>query len=266
MSTKDLYPSIIQAFILLGVYLGLALMLGFFFSGLIKFDEASYGFVTFFSYVIPMVILAVFALKNTNLQWRQVFGRGAGGDGITYALLAMLVLANTFIVDPILSFFPVPNWLEEILRDLVKPNLGSILTLTFAAAFLEEYIFRGIVLRGFLKNYPPGKAILWSAAFFGIFHFNPWQLFAAFVIGVYMGWLYYRTQSLWPCIFVHFVNNSLASVTFLVYGQEDMAIYDFAQDPLLAALSIIGGAAVVYFIYKVLDKRLPAPQPITELT
>jgi len=269
MMDKPAYPTIPQAFGLLGIYLGLALMFGFFFAGIIKFDGPSQGAVTFMMYVITMTILSIFALKQTNLHWKEIFGSHAGGDLTTYLLLVVLVVANTFIIDPILSFFPVPEWIEELFKELIKPNFGSFLTVVVAAAFLEEYIFRGIVLRGFMQNFSPEKAIIWSAVFFGIFHFNPWQGFAASVLGLYMGWIYYRTRSLWPCIFVHFVNNGFAFLSFTIAGDAEMVLYDFSQNIPVAILSVIAGAAAVYLLYKVLDQRLPAiveepPKPETD--
>ena len=38
-------------------------------------------------------------------------------------------------------------------------------------------------------------------------HLNPWQGIAAFLLGAWYGWIYYKTRSLKTTIFLHFLNN-----------------------------------------------------------
>ncbi len=56
----------------------------------------------------------------------------------------------------------------------------------------------------------PKWAILWSAIIFTCFHLNPYQLVYPLVMGCFLGWVYYKTRSVWICIFMHFVNNGFA--------------------------------------------------------
>jgi membrane protease YdiL (CAAX protease family) len=84
--------------------------------------------------------------------------------------------------------------------------------LVIAAPILEELIFRGIVLDGFLKQYSPMKSILISSTLFGLVHLNPWQFITAFFIGIFAGWIYYRTRSLSLAILVHASTNSCAFI------------------------------------------------------
>jgi len=72
---------------------------------------------------------------------------------------------------------------------------------------LEEMLFRGVILRGFLQHYPPGLAIAGSAIVFGLAHMNLYQFVVAFVIGGLSGWLYARTRSLLPSIVLHACYN-----------------------------------------------------------
>ena len=54
------------------------------------------------------------------------------------------------------------------------------------------------------------KAILITALIFGVIHINPAQVVNAFFLGLLLGWLFYRTGSLWPSICAHILNNSLS--------------------------------------------------------
>lgn len=127
-------------------------------------------------------------------------------------LVSVAVIAIQIgIVSPITSAIPIPESLESIFLALAKQNgIFSFITIVIAAPILEELIFRGIMLDGLLKIYSPLKAILISSLLFGVIHLNPWQFVAAFVIGIFSGWVYYKTQKLTLCILIHFSNNLFA--------------------------------------------------------
>jgi membrane protease YdiL (CAAX protease family) len=99
------------------------------------------------------------------------------------------------------------------------------------APVLEEMLFRGIILRSFLKRYPPGVAIVHSAAVFGLAHLNVYQFFGAMLLGGFTGWLYERTRSLWPGIALHVGYN--VAVTWL--AQADSSV-DVSFGMVVAAL------------------------------
>ena len=50
---------------------------------------------------------------------------------------------------------------------------------------------------------------------------NPWQAIPAFVIGIFLGWIYWRTHSLWACIFIHFVNNGSIYAALALFPEMD---------------------------------------------
>jgi len=124
------------------------------------------------------------------------------------------------IIEPITSLIPMPDFFIEIMKKLLQPNIYTFISVAIAAPILEELLFRGVILEGFLKNYSPTKAIIYSALLFGLIHFNPWQFIGGFIIGMVIGWLYWKTNSLIPGILIHFVNNSLSFMA--MYYTEDM--------------------------------------------
>jgi membrane protease YdiL (CAAX protease family) len=94
----------------------------------------------------------------------------------------------------------------------MAPGVVPTLFACVAAPVLEEILFRGVILRGFLRQYSRTFAILWSAALFAVAHFNVYQLATALAVGIVAGWLYERCRSLWPCILLHASYNGF--VTF----------------------------------------------------
>ena len=87
------------------------------------------------------------------------------------------------------------------------PLWSSFLVTAIYAAVFEEWMCRGVILRGLLAHLKPGWAIVISALFFALIHLNPWQALNAFIIGVIMGFIYYKTGSLLLTMLIHFVNN-----------------------------------------------------------
>lgn len=126
------------------------------------------------------------------------------------AILLVVLISVIFITEPLDYLIPMPDAFRDFMLKLLQPNIFSLLSVAIAAPILEELLFRGIILEGFLRNYSPQKAIIWSAVIFGLAHLNPWQAFGAIAIGLLIGWLYWKTDSLLPGIFLHFANNLLA--------------------------------------------------------
>jgi len=92
--------------------------------------------------------------------------------------------------------------------------------------FAEELLFRGAVLPSLLNwdriSGKPWLAIVFSAALFCLAHLNPAQMPFAFMLGLLLGWLYYRTGSLLPGLVIHVINNSLICVVgILSLNEED---------------------------------------------
>ncbi len=182
-----------------------------------------------------------------------------------FPIIAVGTLALGLLIEPITSSLPVPEWLDKIMKEMFTKNM--VWSAVIFAPILEEILLRGIILDGFLKRYSPTKAIVWSAVIFGVMHLNPVQAVGAFVLGIALGWLYYRTKSLWPCIFLHFVNNAIGSLGLFFDDSLDMSRnYTrtwIGNDTLYAGL-LIGCVLVCYLAYRLLNRLLPVRQPVTE--
>ena len=78
------------------------------------------------------------------------------------------------------------------------------------APAVEEVLFRGLILSGFLSHYSTRKAVLASAILFGLLHLNPWQIIGATIYGILLAWWFMQTGSILPCLFGHALANTLA--------------------------------------------------------
>lgn len=174
---------------------------------------------------------------------------------VFFFILLIATIALGIIIGPISNSMQSPDWFNKIMELTVGGNFWtSFITVAIFAPLCEEFLCRGIILRGLLKHISPIAAILWSAFIFAFIHLNPWQAVPAFILGVFMGWIYYKTHSLWATIFIHFVNNALASLTFHFIPNLpiDASLQDLIPNPQIywMIFSIaIGIIALTIFIY-----------------
>ena len=158
------------------------------------------------------------------------------------------IALQTGIMSPLVNAVPMPEFIKNIFRELAKQSgVFSFITIVVAAPILEELIFRGIILNGLLKRYSPTRSIVISSILFGAVHLNPWQFIAAFCLGSFSGWVYYKTQKLTLSILIHAVNNSIGFIGMYFMGSESMmdkSLSELYGGVLNLVLTIMGAVAV----------------------
>lgn len=121
----------------------------------------------------------------------------------------------------------LPNLVEQEF-DLILQNRWGYVVIGLLASLSEEVVFRGAILRSLLRSsrLSVWGAIALSALMFSVIHLNPAQLPHAFIIGLLLGWMYYRTGSILPGVAYHWANNSVAYVLYNLYPDPDMKLID----------------------------------------
>jgi membrane protease YdiL (CAAX protease family) len=84
-----------------------------------------------------------------------------------------------------------------------------VLFISLAPGIGEELLFRGYMQKRLLERWSPTAAILVTSLLFGLMHVTPHSVANAFVIGLFLGVLAWRTGSVWPGVVCHaFINGS----------------------------------------------------------
>ena len=159
------------------------------------------------------------------------FGRLGGWKLAVVASIA--TIAAAFIAEPINTLLPeMPEFLKQALEQLTEgPLWVAFLSVSVFAPLFEEWLCRGLVLRGLLRKFNPASAIMVSAAFFAILHMNPWQAIPAFLLGLLFGYVYYKTGSLKLTMLMHCVNNTLALITSRIPSLADAETFMDIMSP-----------------------------------
>lgn len=120
----------------------------------------------------------------------------------------------------------LPNFVEQEFDMILKDRWGY-LTIGLLAPLAEEIVFRGAALRSLLAScLSPLAAIVISALLFAVAHLNPAQMPHAFLVGLLLGWMYWRTGSILPGMAYHWANNSAAYVLYAFYPNPDIKLID----------------------------------------
>lgn len=153
----------------------------------------------------------------------------------------------------------LPNNMQEAFEMIMRNPLG-IIAVVIMAPIVEELLFRGAIQGHLLRKWKhPAGAIVLSSLIFGVVHGNWVQAPFAFVTGLALGWMYYRTGSLLPGILMHFVNNSAAVASFLLADNPNATMVStYGQTG--AALMAAGGMALTIICVLFIQKKL-VPQP-----
>lgn len=140
----------------------------------------------------------------------------------------------------------LPNIVEGEFDMIMKDRWGY-LVVGLLAPLAEEMVFRGAVLRSLLRwKENPWIGIVISAVLFAVIHMNPAQMPHAFLIGLLLGWLYYRTDSIVPGVVYHWVNNTVAYVMYNLYPNPDLTLVELfgTEQKVLVAL----GCSLLIFL------------------
>ena len=127
---------------------------------------------------------------------------------------------------------------------------------------IEEFSMRGVLMTS-MQKYGNTFAIFGSAFIFGLFHGNFTQIPFAFICGLFFAYITIATDSLWPAIIVHAMNNGMSCVSTVL-----IQYFDENTANMFYYIASIGGivlgviALIFYLIFYKKDFILKKPSKI----
>lgn len=152
---------------------------------------------------------------------------------------------------------------ELILKGLLQMDhagefLANLTIIAFLPALGEELVFRGVVQQQLMRRIAnPLLAILISAFIFSVAHFQFEGLLPRMILGILLGWLYWKTQNFWIPVMAHFFNNGVQVTGQYLYGNKITSL-DLEKDITVpwefALMSLFMVWAVVRLIQRKVSK------------
>ena len=219
------------------------------------------------SFIPPLLYASVQSRRN------EVFDTGYALDSNNFGsrggimmgiIVSIATIAAAFVAEPVAALLPdMPAHLEAALEMMTKgPLWASLLSVSVFAPLFEEWLCRGLVLRGLMNKMNPTGAILTSAAFFAVLHMNPWQALPAFILGALFGYVYYRTGALKLTMLMHCVNNTFSVLISRIPELEDAETFMDILSPwayvciFIACILMLASAIIIIRGIPVKDEKM----------
>ncbi len=141
---------------------------------------------------VPLAIVSAALSTGAALGVASLLGSGEGADGSSSSTSSSLV-----------ADLPLPAG--------ITMALGSVLLFPF----VEEVLFRGMLHGALSRHVAPWAAVVLSAVVFSLVHVAPLLMPYTLVLGLWLGWLHRRYESIIPSVVLHCCNNGLVAAIAL---------------------------------------------------
>lgn len=149
--------------------------------------------------------------------------RAVPGKQWRWIILATMaiILASDLALALTDYLLPIPPHIQETLNQLLSARgtgefLKKLILFCILPAIAEEVYFRGFCQTSLTHRIGIRPAIVLTALLFALAHGNVWYLHLYFGLGLFLGWLFEKTGSLWPPIIAHFLNNTWTYISHLM--------------------------------------------------
>lgn len=182
-------------------------------------------------------------------------------------MTALLII----VAQPVIWFLswiniqlPVPEFFEsmqntqmQMIEKFLQGDHNLALTLFhigLVPAICEEVLYRGYVLRAFEKSWGIWFAIVLSGLLFGMYHLQLTNLLPLASIGMILAYVTYVSQSIYPAMLAHLINNGGSVIVASYYPDSSVAEMTPESMPPIWAL-IAGLIATSWIIWQMYQNR-----------
>ncbi|MFR9650473.1 MAG: CPBP family intramembrane glutamic endopeptidase [Rikenellaceae bacterium] len=183
----------------------------------------------------------------------RLFRSGAGRDrrivrmsmrGLDPTILlwgVVMLLSMVVVIEPLMTLLPETT-------QTTGRGVYMLITVSVVAPIFEELICRGVILESIRSKRGAWAACVISALIFGVIHISPQSMLNAFVIGLLLGFLYLRTNSIIAPIVIHSLNN-LLSYLLLIMGISELTLSELVKNHTLYMIIYIIACGVLLFSF-----------------
>jgi len=227
-------------------------------------------FASIGTFIIPALVFSK-SLQQNPLEFLRIKNKA---KTINYILAIGLILisapAISWLYDLNKSIsFPVSlqdfeihiREMEESAQKITELFLYSASTgglffnfiiVALVPAITEEFFFRGC-LQSFaqlcFRN--PHISIAFTALVFSAFHGQFYGFFPRFMLGVGLGYVFYFSGSIWPSVFAHLFNNTMALMAAFFsakYPETEFLKNEFTFPLVISIISLVSSVGLVYLM------------------
>ncbi len=232
---------------------------------MIKFTAGPVRVTLIVTEFVFMLFPALWIVRRWHSSTVRDYIRLSKGSLLEVLLAVLATLALIPAVDSIANFLThqmhIPERLKEINAEIFTARSPEeffvlILVVCLTPAICEETFFRGHIQRTFERTVG-WKSVLIVGILFGLFHFQPLGLITLSILGMLLGYFFYRSRSLFPSMAAHFTNNFVA--TGILYhssagNRTFLAAYEQMPWWVIIALFLVG-VGILSIFHRITIKR-----------
>lgn len=186
--------------------------------------------VNTFSSIISLIISikTTVELKNWNIYDELNL---VNGSIVILFPLSFIILGVTILLLDIRNYlfyyFPMSVFFKKIFMQVSVSNISlfwSVVSILIFTPIVSEVIFRGIILNGLKNKYYSTSAVIFSSILFALLKFNIYEAIPAFILGIIIGAVYIKTNSLGLAILLHMLSN-LITLIYLYLLELEISVY-----------------------------------------
>jgi uncharacterized protein len=202
-----------------GLAMVLLVMVGFSAFGVRDFDgNHAFEFAAAFASDFALVAAAYFLTAEAGgpvarrLGFRRFRPSALGWMLLAFVAYLLLAAIYTVLFNP-----PQDDLPDQLGAD--ESTLLAVITGVFVigvAPLVEETFFRGFLFQALRNSWGVWLAAPASAVIFSAIHLAPGKFVQLAILGMALAFVFHKTRSLWPCVLLHALNNSLAFIALVV--------------------------------------------------
>ncbi|NND05527.1 MAG: CPBP family intramembrane metalloprotease [Saprospiraceae bacterium] len=190
-----------------------------------------------FSFLVPSIIFIILFYridpgyylildKPVTFQWLLV--------GVVMLFVSMPLIQYSYVIN---QMVPLPSWMTQMetetnttiqrMLKMERPSilLMNLLLMAVLPAIGEELLFRGIIQKiGYKMLHNPSISVWLTALLFSAIHFQFEGFLPRFLLGLFLGYLFYWTKQLLLPMIVHFVNNATMVLAAYISPESMLAV------------------------------------------
>ena len=246
-------------------------------AGNVKLKRLIISFSQFAFILFPVLILNILRGDNFRDTFRLykpnflILFLGIVGIIVIQPFIQAFVYFQNEIIFSLPLGQDIINTIKELLDALEKATLELVVSnsipefilvvfvLALTPAVCEEFLFRGLVLSNMSRILHPFTVIVLTGVIFALFHLHPFNLIPLIILGIFITFVTYFSNSILSGIILHFLNNFISALAVFIFGKEDftnpnISGMEYWQMGISGFISLILFSATVYWIYNIAIK------------
>lgn len=146
-------------------------------------------------------------------------------------------------------FLPTPDiflkYIESLKAETTVDWMLLILGVVIIASISEEILFRGFLQVSLERRGDITRAVILSSISWTIIHINPYWAIQIFITGIILGFLAWRTDSVFPSIIVHATNNFVSLVAINIDLEGSLDWYQLGEHVSPIIIIIAAGVLII---------------------